>query len=134
MTNDVKEQIKEFTRLIEKYPAIHDFYFFRGTLYERIKEYQKAMEDYKKMLPTRYFCINMAKICEENGLIEEAEYFYTKEINEDKNNTFNYISRILFYIHNKEIEKAILDCKSVLEISPTNEMISTLKKILIGRI
>lgn len=133
MANDIKEKIKEFTELIKKHPDVQELYIYRAFLYEKTKQYQKAMEDYKKTLPITYICFNMADICERNGLIKEAEKFYIKEINKNKNNIPNYISRIYFYLRNKEIEKAILDCKTVLKLSPKDENILTLKRILTGK-
>ena len=134
MANDIKEKIKEFTELIKNHPDVKEFYVYRAFLYEKTKQYQKAIEDYKKTLPITYICFNMADICERNGLIKEAENFYTKAINKDKNNTYNYISRIYFYLRNKEIEKAVSDCKTVLKLSPKNETVLTLKRILTGKL
>ena len=130
MTKEIKEKIKEFSNLIEKYPYVKEFYIYRSYLYEKTKQYQKAIEDYKMIVPAYYLNFDIAGICEEHGLIKEAERFYTQAINEDKKNIHNYIRRIYFYIHIKEIEKAILDCKTVLEISPKEETIKTLKRIL----
>ena len=133
MTNYIKEKIKDFTELIKRHTEVQELYIYRAFLYEKTKQYKKAIEDYKKIIPPRYICFNMADICERNGLIKEAENFYTKAINEDKNNICNYISRIYFYIRNKEIEKAILDCKMILKLSPKDETILTLKRILTGK-
>ena len=130
MTNDIKEQIKEFSNLIEKYPAVQEFYVYRSFLYEKTKQFQKAIEDYKKILPPQYLNFDIAGICEKNGLVKEAEKYYTQAINEDKKNIHRYISRIHFYMRIKEIDKAILDCKEVLKLSPKKETIQTLKRIL----
>lgn len=130
MTNDIKEQIKEFSELINRYPAVQEFYVYRSYLYEKTKQYQKAIEDYKKILPPQYLNFDIAGICERNGLIKEAEKFYTQAINEDNKNIHKYFHRIYFYIRTKEIEKAIADCKTVLELSPKNETVKTLKRIL----
>ena len=130
MTNDIKEQIKEFSELINKYPAVQEFYVYRSYLYEKTKQYQKAIEDYKKIIPPQYLNFDIAGICEEKGLIKEAERFYTQAINEDKKSVYRYINRIHFYMRIKEIDKAILDCKTVLEISPKKETIRILKRIL----
>ena len=134
MTNDVKEQIKEFSNLIEKYPAVQEFYVYRSFLYEKTKQYQKAIEDYKKIIPPQYLNFDIVGICEQHGLIKEAERFYTQAINKDKKNIYHYIRRIHFYMRIKEIDKAILDCKTVLEISPKKETIQTLKRILTEKI
>ena len=89
---------------------------------------------YKKILPPQYLNFDIAGICEQHGLIKEAERFYTQAINKDKNNINKYLRRIYFYMRIKKIEKAISDCKTVLELSPTNETIKTLKRILTERI
>ena len=131
--SNIQEKIKEFSELIKQYPCVKEFYVYRAILYEKTKQYKKAIEDYKQTLPDTYICFNMADICERNGLIKEAENFYTKAINKDKNNTYNYISRIYFYIRNKETEKALSDCNTVLKLSPKNETIMALKRILTGK-
>ena len=130
MTKEMKEKIKEFSDLIEKYPHIQEFYIYRAFLYEKNKEYKKAMQDYKKILPPQYINFDIACICEKKGLLKEAEKYYTQAIIKDKKNIHKYISRIYFYIRIKETEKAIYDCKTVLEISPKRETIQTLKRIL----
>ncbi len=130
MTNDIKEQIKEFSDLIKRYPHIEEFYVYRAHLYEKTRQYQKAMEDYKKILPAYYLNFDIAGICEKNDLLKEAEIYYTKAINENKESIYKYINRIHFYMRIKEIDKAILDCKTVLEISPEKETVATLKRIL----
>ena len=134
MIKEIKEKIKEFSELIQRYPHIQEFYIYRAFLYEKTKQYQKAMQDYKKILPPQYLNFDIAGICESNGLVKEAERFYTQAINEDKRNIHKYIRRIYFYMRIKEIDKAILDCKTVLEISPNKETIQTLKRILTERI
>ena len=99
-------------------------------MYEKTKQYQKAIQDYKEILPPQYLKIDIADICEKNKLLKEAEKFYTQAINEDKKNIHKYIRRIHFYLRIKETDKAIIDCKTVLEISPKEETIKTLKRIL----
>ena len=127
---NIKERIKEFSELIKKYPSIKELYIERAKLYTELKEYKKAVEDYKKSYTEYYLCKNIIKVCEELGLTKEAEEFYTKEIQKDKNNISNYIKRIYFYMRENEIEKAIKDCTTVLELNPKDETILTLKRIL----
>ena len=134
MTKDIKAKINEFTKLIKQYPHVQELYVHRAILYEKSKQYQKAVEDYKMISPVYYINFDMAGICERNGLNKEAEEFYTKAINEDKKNIQNYISRIYFYMRIREIEKAIIDCQTVLKLSPKNETALTLKKILTGKL
>jgi len=130
MINNIKEKIREFSRIIKRYPNIKEFYIERAKLYGEIKEYKKAFEDFKKTLDEYYTCEDIATVCEKVGLKKEAENFYTKAINENKNNPNAYINRIYFYMRTGETEKAISDCKTVLKISPKDENISTLKQIL----
>ena len=72
-------------------------------------------------------------ICERNNLIKEAERLYTKEINKDKKNAENYISRAYFYIRNGKNKKAICDCKTAIKLSPKNKIILTLAEMLIHK-
>jgi len=133
MIKEIKEKIKEFSELIQRYPHIQEFYIYRAFLYEKSKQYQKAVEDYKAILPAQYICFDMASICERNGLNKEAEMYYTQAINKNEKDINNYICRIYFYLRIKEIEKALSDCKTVLELSPKNETALMLKKILNGK-
>ncbi len=103
MINNIKERIKEYSEMIEKYPDIKEFHIERAKLY-----------------------------CE-TGFNKEAEKFYTKAINKDKNNINSYINRLYFYIRIREMEKAISDCKAILKLSPKEETILNLKRILTGK-
>ncbi len=134
MKKNIKQQIKEFSELIKQYPYVREFYVHRAILYEQSKQYQKAIEDYKMISPVFYISFDIADMCEKNGLNKEAELFYTKAINEDRKNIYNYIRRICFYIRIRQIEKAVSDCQKVLEISPKKETVLTLKKILTEKI
>jgi len=133
MINNIKERIKEYSEMIEKYPEIKEFHIERAKLYCEINEYEKAVEDFKKTLEGYYACQNIARVCEETGFNKEAEKFYTKAINKDKNNINSYINRLYFYMRIREMEKAISDCKAILKLSPKEETILNLKRILTGK-
>ena len=133
MIKNIKERIKEYSEMIEKYPSVKEFHIERAKLYCEIKEYEKAVEDFKKTLEGYYAYQNIATVCEERGFNRDAEFYYTKAINKDKNNINNYIDRLYFYMRIKEMEKAISDCKAILKLSPKDETILTLKRILTGK-
>ena len=133
MQNNIEQKIEEFTKMINKYPNIKEFYINRARLYEENNQHKNALEDYKKISPNYYICSDIATICERNGLTKEAETFYTENINKDKSNIENFIQRAYFYTRIGETAKAISDCKTVLELSPNDETILTLKKILTGK-
>lgn len=119
--------------MIEKCPSVKEFYIERAKLYCEIQEYKKAVEDFKKTLEGYYAYQDIAIVCEEIGFNKEAEEFYTKAINKDKKDINSYIDRLYFYIRIKEIEKAISDCKAILKLSPKDETILNLKRILTGK-
>ena len=125
----IKEEIKKFNKLIDKYPNIEELYLGRAILYTKSKQYKKAVKDYER-IHTNYFCQDILSICERNGLMKEVESFYTKKINRTKNDIKNYLSRANFYTRIGENKKAICDCKSALKISPCNETTLMLIKIL----
>ena len=126
--NNIKEQIKEFDKLIKKYPDIQELYLGRAILYTKIKQYKKAVEDYKKGCEN-YMCSDIMAICKRNHLIKEAEEFYTEKIKQG-NNVVNCISRARFYISIGEDKKALLDCETILKKEPQNEFVLGMKKIL----
>ena len=130
MISNIKERIKQFSEIIERHPDIKELYIERAKLYGEIKEYKKAFEDFKKTLHGYYICKDIMMICKELGLNNEIERLYTKAINKDKKNISNYIDRIYFYMRIGKIEEAISDYKTVLKISPKEETILTLHKIL----
>ena len=130
MISNIKEKIKQFSEIIERHPDIKELYIERAKLYGEIKEYKKAFEDFKKTLHGYYICKDIMMICKELGLNNEIERLYTKAINKDKKNISNYIDRIYFYMRIGKIEEAISDYKTVLKISPKEETILTLHKIL----
>ena len=127
---NIDEKIKDFTEVIKRNPNVKELYIERAKLYDAKGQYKKAAEDFKRAVPDYYPFINIKEVCEKNYLIKEAEYFYTKEINKNKNNIDAYMQRLHFYMRTKQIEKAILDCKTILKLSPNNETISALYEIL----
>ena len=126
--NDIKEQIKEFDKLIKKYPDIQELYIGRASLYTKIKQYKKALKDYISGCEN-YLCYDILNICKRNKLIKESEELYTKKIKKE-NNVVNYISRARFYISIGENKKALEDCETILKMEPENKFILKIKEAL----
>ncbi len=126
---NIQEEIKEFDKLIKKYPDIRELYIGRAILYSKIGEYEKAVKDYKRGCEN-YLCYDRMNIFRRNNLIKEAEELYTKKINKDENNIINYMSRMRFYVSIGEDKKALADCESILKISPANKLVLEYKKAL----
>ncbi len=126
--NNIKEQIKEFDKLIKKYPDIEELYIGRAILYKKIKQYENAVKDYERGCE-KYLCYDIMNICRRNNLIKEAEELYTKKIKE-QSSIINYISRARFYISIGEDKKALDDCEIILKMSPKNKFILGIKEVL----
>ena len=126
--NNIKEEIKEFDKLIKKYPDIEELYIGRAILYTKIKQYENAVKDYERGCE-KYLCYDIMNICRRNNLIKEAEELYTKKIKE-QSSIINYISRTRFYISIGEDKKALDDCKIILKMSPKNKFILGIKEVL----
>ena len=126
--NNIKEEIKEFDKLIKKYPDIEELYIGRAILYTKIKQYENAVKDYERGCE-KYLCYDIMNICRRNNLIKEAEELYTKKIKE-QSSIINYISRARFYISIGEDKKALDDCEIVLKMSPKNKFILGIKEVL----
>ena len=126
--NNIKEEIKEFDKLIKKYPDIEELYIGRAILYTKIKQYENAVKDYQKGCEN-YICYDIMNICKRNNLIKESEELYTKKIN-NENSVMNYSSRLRFYISIGEDKKALADCETILKMEPKNEFILEIKEVL----
>lgn len=124
----IEEEIKEFGKLIKKYPYVEELYIGRAVLYTKIGEYEKAVKDYEKSHAN--YIYDIIAVCKRNNLTKEVEKFYTKKINRDKNNAINYMSRARFYMSIGENKKALSDCETILKISPNNKLVLEFKKIL----
>ena len=129
MQKEIEEQIKEFNKLIKKYPHIQELYIGRAILYARIGEYEKAVKDYEKAHED--YIYDIVAVCLRQNLIKEVETIYTQKINRDKNNIMNYMSRARLYIRIGEDKKALADCETILKMSPKNKLVSEFKKVLI---
>ncbi|MBO4707360.1 MAG: hypothetical protein J5594_02220 [Elusimicrobiaceae bacterium] len=126
---EIKEEIKEFNKLINKYPHIAELYIGRAVLYAKIGEYEKAVKDYETAHEDHIY--DIIAVCMRHNLSGEIERLYTQKVNKDKNNVVNYISRARFYRTMGENKKALADCESILEISPNNKLILEMKKAII---
>ena len=132
MLKEIKEQIKEFDKLIKKYPDIYELYIGRAILCAKIGEYEKALKDYER--GHENYIYDIVAICKRNNLIKEVEEFYTKRIDKDKNNIVSYLSRARFYMSIGEDRKALADCETILKISPNNNLVLEFKKELIKKL
>ena len=97
MQKGIEEQIKEFNKLIKKYPAIDELYIGRAVLYAKIGEYEKAVKDYEKAHED--YIYDIIAVCLRKHLRGEIEDLYKRRINRDKNNIVNYIGRAVLYEH-----------------------------------
>lgn len=126
---EIKEEIKEFTKLIKKYSHISELYIGRAVLYAKTGEYEKAVKDYE--IAHEDYIYDIIAVCRRNHLSGEIERIYTEKINKDKNNVVNYMSRLRFYRSIGENQKALSDCKSILKILPNNKFILETRKAII---
>ena len=55
MIKNIEEKIKEFDEMTKKYPSVKEFHIERAKLYCEIKEYEKAVEDFKNI--RRLLCL-----------------------------------------------------------------------------
>ena len=132
MLKEIEEQIKEFNKLIKKYPAIDELYIGRAVLYAKIGEYEKAIKDYEKAHED--YIYDIIAVCLRKHLTGEIERLYKSRINRDKSNIVNYMGRARFYMSQGEDEKALTDCETILKLCPNIGFILEMKKVLIKEI
>ena len=65
MLKEIKEQIKEFDKLIKKYPDIYELYIGRAILCAKIGEYEKALKDYER--GHENYIYDIVAICKRNN-------------------------------------------------------------------
>lgn len=129
---EIEEQIKEFDKLLKKYPYISELYVGRAVLYAKIGEYKKAVKDYEKAHED--YLYDIVAVCLRHNLTKEIEEFYTNKINKDGNNIVNYMSRARLYMRMGENRKALEDCNSILKISPDNKFVLGMKLGIIKKL
>ena len=133
MIENIEQKIKEFDEMIKKYPYVKEFYLGRATLYEELKQYKKAIQDYKRVC-IEHIWYDMVSICKRNRLYKEVEDFYTNAINANKNCAKKYYCRAFFYMDIGQYKKALSDCKTALKLNPKNDYVLELKEILLERL
>ena len=133
MLENIEEEIKEFTKLIKKYPDIKDLYIGRAVLYSKTGQYKKAVKDYEKGCEN-YVGYDIITVCQKNSLIKDAEKIYTKAIKTNKDHIKTYTDRMHFYMRIWENKKALADCETILKISPKNKIIKEMAEMLIKKL
>ncbi len=62
----IEKEIKEFNKLIKKYPDVMELYTGRAVLYAKIKEYEKAVKDFQ--MGCEYMSYDLMAICKRHNL------------------------------------------------------------------
>lgn len=145
--DDLLKVIEEYTRKIVKDPNNIDYYIDRGDIYFSIREFEKALKDYSRVIElSSYSNSTKGKYYRDRGYIYYCLKEYKKAI-EDFSKAIEHYSietdlfplRIDYYIDRgdayyclKEYEKAFEDYSHVLEINPNCEEAENLKKLISG--
>jgi tetratricopeptide (TPR) repeat protein len=126
---DKKEYIKAIEILdkaIILYPKNSDFYIIRGNAYHRLKQYQKAIENYTKSISLNSQYENApiytlrGRSYSELNQYEKAIADYTKSISFNPKNPDNYYLRGYAYHMLKQYQKAIVDQTKSISFNPKN--------------
>jgi len=141
--------IEEYTEKIVKNPNNIDYYIDRGDIYFSIRELEKALEDYSKVIElSSYSNSTKGRYYRDRGYTYYCLKEYKKAI-EDYSKAIEHYSietdlfplRIDYYIDRgdayyclKEYEKAIKDYSCALEFESICEEVEDLEKIISGHL
>lgn len=126
-TADTQEQIKLYTKAIDKSPKFILAYHRRADAYKQSGQYKRALNDYSKIIkldpndPFKYYARALANL--ELLNYSSAENDLTKAIKLKSNYEDFYYHRALCYLKTNKARSAILDLNKVKSAKHTNEVL-----------
>lgn len=119
-------KIQKMTEIIEEYPDRRDAYMERGFLFDNMKRYDEAINDYLIALKISErkdaSCFNdIAVAYSKKGDEQKALKYYAKAIKIDTNNSVYYANRGASYNVLGEYQKALVDYQKALDIDEKNK-------------
>ncbi|MFA4843081.1 MAG: tetratricopeptide repeat protein, partial [Candidatus Omnitrophota bacterium] len=119
---DSGKTISYLTELIRLNPKHSVPYFYRGYVYNELKEYAKAIDDYTKYLESnpndRTVYYNRALAYQNLGRHQEAITDATRAIELDVNYVSAYQTRGESYFEIKDYQKALVDLDKAIQLEP----------------
>lgn len=119
-------KIRRMTEIIEEYPDRRDAYMERGFLYDNMKRYDEAINDYLIALKLsgekNASCFNdIAVAYSKKGDEQKALKYYSKAIKIDANDSVYYTNRGVSYAELGEYQKALEDYEKAIQIDSKNK-------------
>ena len=123
VNEEYKKALADFQKASELDPQNTYYLFCCADCFERLKEWNNAFQEYKKIIEIdskeSSACIAAAEILVMQGKNDEAETFYNKAISA-KDDRQNYFFRAYFYTRTKQYDKAIADFETILHLFPND--------------
>lgn len=119
MRNRQEESLDAVTYAIQLKEDYQVAYNLRGGLYNKMKQPEKALNDFEKSLkigPSYIAYLNMGNILAEFERFDEAIISFSKAIERNSRIPTAYDGRMAAYVGNDEFEKALEDAKTLLKI------------------
>jgi len=122
ISESLKKEIEKFTEQIAKKPQDERLYFYRGSNYEFVDDYDKALEDITRAIEfepdNALYLRNRGVIYMHFNQFDEADADLSKAIYLKPNNADYYNRRGINRCRHKEYEKAIADHEKAIELDP----------------
>jgi tetratricopeptide (TPR) repeat protein len=119
-TNRVNEALDEFEKAVRSDPANPDAYYWRGRALIRLKQYDKALEDFRGVigLKTDYREAhdNLAWLYERKKNYDQALFHLNKSIQMGQDNAWAYYHRAMILYGKGELGKALEDAKRACDL------------------
>jgi tetratricopeptide (TPR) repeat protein len=113
-------------KVVKKYRKLTDAYYNRGCVYLELCEYDKAVEDFNKVIeldpkhPTVYS--KLGRICYEKGDYNQAMDYFNKAVKVYPTSDVVYYDRGALYTEIGEYDKAIEDYKKAIKFAKTKKL------------
>jgi tetratricopeptide (TPR) repeat protein len=120
----LRESINACTKVIKSNPKNHVAYNNRGSNYDDLKQYDKALADYNMaaQINPRYAKshFNMGNTHRHTGDLDSAIADYTRAIQIDPNYSMAYNNRGVVYSMKDELKLALADFRKAILLDPQN--------------
>lgn len=134
MDNKPKEAIPLLETAIHKEPQSAELYLYLGIAHEQLKQWDAAVQAYKKALPleekTGTLWYNIGNNYNRLGQIDQALDAYGKAIEAEKEMPGAYLNRANLLVKKENYEDAVADYRVYLSMKPNSSQKQNIEKMV----
>lgn len=120
--NDINTALRYITQGLHRYLKYYEGYLYRGQIYNELKQFEKAMDDFKKVLSSNSnegkALVGIAESLEGIGDLETAIKMLDEACNYPETSQLSLLKKAILKTKNND-NSALNDLEKYLEINPT---------------